>query len=134
MSKRAAIKSPAPGELRKQLLDCITAGFNTTEAISRHLAIKPSVVAARLAYYKELGAVHAERIPRATGGSVNQWRLGPEIDKYGQPGQTYQPRERGRCGDARHVTIVQTYPTIGHRDPLVAALFGAPAAAQGVAP
>ena len=68
-----------------------------------------------------LGLVNNVSAPRVRGGVINIWRLGPaDID------------EEFSAADERRIVISTKYPTLGLRDPLVAALFGAPACASMV--
>ena len=103
-------------QMRAAILDAIEAGHQRTEEISAHTGFSTKDVCTRLCYMRGLGLVNGVRAPSARGGTTNIWRLGPaDLD------ETYSK------ADERQVVISTTYPTLGLRDPLVAALFGAPA-------
>lgn len=124
------IQAPPAEKLRVLILKCIKDGLHTSEAISRRLSVKTKLVSARLNYLGSLGIVHGDRIARAGGGSMRVWHLGPGVDKFGQPGYVHEPRVRGKNGFNRRVIVSKSYPAVDQRDPLVAALFGAPAPLQ----
>lgn len=124
------IQVPPPEKLRVLILKCVEDGLHSSEAISNRLSVNIKVISVRLNYLASRGLVHGERIPRAGGGSMREWHLGPGVDKFGQPNYVYEPRVRGPNGDARRVIVSKTYPAVHQRDPLVAALFGAPAPLQ----
>lgn len=103
-------------EMRTAILGAIAAGHQRTEEIAAATGITTKGVSTRLCYMRELGLVNSVATRSARNSSVNIWRLGPsEID------------ETLSNADERQVVISTTYPTLGQRDPLVAALFGAPA-------
>lgn len=108
---------PQQPELRIAILAAIEAGHQRTEEISAHTGITTKGVCTRLCYMRELGLVNSVPAPATRGGSINIWRLGPGPDLDQEFSQA----------DERQVVISKTYPTLGLRDPLVAALFGAPA-------
>lgn len=114
-------------ELRNAILDCIGAGMHRTAEIAAHLHMASSHISTRLDYLRTQGLIHAARIDDVKrGGFVNEWQLGPG------PGNqaSYDPKDlpRRRATDDRRVILSTTYPLVDRRDPLVAALFGAPMA------
>jgi len=124
------IQPPPAPKLRVLILKCIAQGLHTSEAISGRLSVKTKLVSSRLNYLASLGIVHGERVARAGGGSMRVWNLGPGVDKFGQTGYVHEPRVRGKNGFDRRVIVSKSYPAIDQRDPLVAALLGAPAPQQ----
>lgn len=108
-------------QMRAAILVALEAGYQRTEEISAHTGLSTRDVCTRLCYMRGQGLVNSVRAPAAHGGTVNIWRLGPaDLD------------EAFSKADERQVVISTTYPTLGLRDPLVAALFGAPAATSMV--
>lgn len=102
-------------EMRAAILVALEAGFQRTEEISAHTGMSTKEVCTRLCYMRGQGLVNSVRAPSTHGGTVNIWRLGPtDLD------------EAFSRSDERQVVISTKYPTLGLRDPLVAALFGAP--------
>lgn len=117
-------RKPGQVDLRQAILNSIEAGRQRTDEISAHLGVSPKIISQRLNYMKELALIHGVRsIDEKKGGSINIWRLGPPLDEYGQPGHVPQGRN---CITRRKVILSTTYPLVERRDPLVAALFGAP--------
>ena len=107
--------------MRLAILGALEAGHQRTEEISAHTGLSTRDVCTRLCYMRGQGLVNSVRAPAAHGGTVNIWRLGPaDLD------ETYSQ------SDERQVVISTKYPTLGLRDPLVAALFGAPTATSMV--
>lgn len=103
-------------QMRAAILASIKAGHQRTEEISADTGFSTTDVCTRLCYMRGLGLVNSVRAPAARGGVINIWRLGPaDLD------------EAFSKADERQVVIKTKYPTLGRRDPLVAALFGAPA-------
>jgi cytochrome c553 len=71
--------------------------------------------------------IHATRIDDGKrGGFVNNWQMGPGPENQASYGAKDLPRRRAT--DERRVILSSAYPAIDRRDPLVAALFGAPVA------
>ncbi|AWL04250.1 hypothetical protein DIR46_07265 [Massilia oculi] len=104
-------------QMRAAILVALEAGYQRTDEISAVTGFSTKDVSTRLCYMRGLGLVNAVRAPSAHGGTACIWRLGPsDLD------ETYSQ------ADERQVVISSKYPTLGLRDPLVAALFGAPAA------
>ena len=111
-------------DLRPAILACIEAGMHHTEEISAQLNETSQRISTRLAYFRNLGLIHGVRATdEKKGGSINLWHLGPALDIYGQPERT--PGSRASI-TRRKVIVSATYPLVERRDPLVAALFGAP--------
>lgn len=115
-------------ELRAAILQCIDDGFTLTAQISEHLNVASDRISTRLDYLRQLGVIHGVRIAATKGGFVNEWRMGPALDEYGQPGHVHQGGGRSKNDGLPHVVFSTTYPKVDRRDPLVAALFGAPVA------
>jgi len=114
-------------ELRSAILDCIEAGMHRTAEIAAHLNLKSDQVSTRLDYLRQLGVIHATRIDNnKRGGFVNDWQMGPGPENQASYGAKDLPRRRAT--DERRVILSSAYPAIDRRDPLVAALFGAPVA------
>jgi len=113
-------------ELRNAILDCIEAGMHRTAEIAVHLNLKSDQVSTRLDYLRQLGVIHATRIDDGKrGGFVNNWQLGPGPETQASYNAKDLPRRRAT--DERRVILSSAYPIIDRRDPLVTALFGAPA-------
>ena len=109
-------RKPGQDDLRQAILNCIIAGLQRTDEISARLNVSPKTISQRLNYMKDLALIHGVR-----AGAANIWRLGPALDEYGQPGHVPQARN---CITRRKVILSTTYPAVGRRDSLVAALFG----------
>lgn len=108
-------------EMRAAILVALEAGYQRTDEIAAVTGFSTKGVSTRLCYMRGLGLVNAVRAPSAHGGTACIWRLGPgDLD------------ESLSTSDERQVVISTTYPAMGLRDPLVAALFGAPAATSMV--
>jgi hypothetical protein len=113
-------------ELRAAILQCIRDGFTLTAQISERLAVTSDKVSTRLDYLRTLGVIHGVRVSSPKGGFVNEWHMGPALDEYGQPGHVHKGGSRAQKDGLPHVVVSTTYPLVDRRDPLVAALFGAP--------
>jgi hypothetical protein len=112
-------------ELRNAILDCIGAGMHRTAEIAAHLHMASSHISTRLDYLRTQGLIHAARIDDSKrGGFVNDWQLGPGPGNQASYDAKDLPRRRAT--DDRRVILSATYPLVDRRDPLVAALFGAP--------
>jgi len=108
-------------QMRAAILAAIEAGHQRTEEISAHTGITTKGVCTRLCYMRDLGLVNSVRTTdKGRNGNTNIWRLGPATEFFDEQA------ESGKA-EKRVVVISKTYPTLGLRDPLVAALFGAPA-------
>jgi len=114
-------------ELRIAILAAIEAGDQRTEEISAATGIPTKGVSSRLCYMRELGLVNSVATKSARNSSINIWRLGP-APELGVDAEVHSK------ADERLVVIKTTYPADGKRDPLVAALFGAPASTRHPAP
>jgi len=113
-------------ELRNAILDCIGAGLHRTAEIAKHLNVKSDQVSTRLDYLRTLGLIHAGRVDDSKrGGFVNHWELGEGPGDQASYAPKDLPRRRAATDD-RRVILSTTYPPVDRRDPLVAALFGAP--------
>jgi len=113
-------------ELRAAILECISSGLTLTAQISEHLNVTSDKISTRLDYLRTLGVIHGVPVPSPKGGFVNEWRMGPALDEYGQPRQVHQGGGRAKNDGLPHVVVSTTYPLVDRRDPLVTALFGAP--------
>lgn len=113
-------------ELRAAILQCIRDGFTFTAQISEHLNVTSDKISTRLDYLRTLGVIHGVRVSSPKGGFVNEWRMGPARDEYGQPRQVHQAGGRAKNDGLPHVVLSTTYPAINRRDPLHTALFGPP--------
>jgi len=119
-------RKPGQLDLRQAILNCIAAGLQRTDEISVRLNVNTKTISQRLNYMQGLGLINGVRaIDEKRGGSINIWRLGPALDKYGQAESAPSTRT---CITRRKVILSTTYPLVDRRDPLVAALFGAPVA------
>lgn len=114
-------------EMRIAILAAIEAGHQRTDEISAATGITTKGVCTRLCYMRELGLVNSVATKSARNSSINIWRLGPAPD-LGIDAEVHSN------ADERQVVIKTTYPADGKRDPLVAALFGAPASARRLTP
>jgi len=112
--------------LRAAILECISSGLTLTAQISEHLNVTSDKISTRLDYLRTLGVIHGVPVPSPKGGFVNEWRMGPALDEYGQPRQVHQGGGRAKNDGLPHVVLSTTYPAINRRDPLHTALFGPP--------
>lgn len=121
--------------MRAKIIECINAGLLFTVEMSAEIGIRSSTISACLNYMRQIGQVHSTKvIDRKRGGIVNRWAVGPTLDKYGQPVQLHVRKIKQTRSDVPVVVMSKSYPPIGKRDPLVAALFGAPASQERTHP
>ena len=121
---------PPAAVMRDMLLECLRSGLEFSTDISKRINLPVDMISCRLHHMRAKGLVTSTPCPdNVRGGKLNRWRLSAKptadeiaIDDY--------PRPRRKETDVRVVIQRTTYPAIGMRDPLVAALFGAPAPLQ----
>jgi len=135
---------PRGAAMRALILDCLRDGLERTSEICARLSVEYPAVSTRLNYLRKLGVVTSEPGPNnPTGGKVLLWKLVqmPEPAAPEAPAATcdgipiFVPRpspktRRHRRFDERVVINAKASPVGIERDPLVAALFGAPAPQQ----
>ena len=138
------LNHPRGAELRRLIIDCLRDGLERTAQISARINVPYPAVSTRLNYLRNLGLVTSEPGPNnPTGGKVLVWKLVrmPEPVAPDAPAATcdgiplFLPRpspktRRRRRFDERVVISAKASPVGAERDPLVAALFGAPAPLQ----
>ena len=126
----AAIKLPKLGRvpmamLQAAILDLVKQGVSQAGPLSAKLGWANRTVVNRLMALQELGKVHRIAI-NGTGGLHYHWQLGPRPE-----GESYEDAEwrvQSRLSGNPVVLRPKSYADINSRDPLVAALFGAPKA------
>lgn len=117
---RTKTRAERIAELKEKILQCMVDGLDTTPAIAAKLRWKRSGISTCLEGLEKAGKVHHIRIGNTgKGGYVNRWFLGQRPE-----GAVVKPEPRR--GDRAVIRLTSTYPVVGIRDPLVAALFGAP--------
>lgn len=98
---------------------CIAEGCELSVEIAQRMNVARETVDTCLRKLEISGDVHRICITPEGGKRYNNfWRLGPGVEDS----ETHCVRR----GDRAIIRLVSTYPVVGVRDPLVAALFGAP--------
>lgn len=123
------IARPPAAVMRELLLECLKSGLEFSTDISKRINLPVEMISCRLHHMRAKGLVTSTPCAdNVRGGRLNRWRLSakPTADEIANDDY---PRPRRKENDVRIVVQRTTYPAIGMRDPLVAALFGAPAAA-----
>lgn len=135
---------PRGAAMRALILNCLRDGLERTSEICARIDAPHSAVSTRLNYLRSLGLVTSEPGPNnPNGGKVLLWKLvrmpepvtpdAPTVSSDGIPIFLPLPApktRRRRRFDERVVITAKASPVGIERDPLVAALFGAPAPLQ----
>lgn len=121
MTKHSTAHLDRLAEIRTQIIDCVKAGFHLATEIAEEMGISIHTVTNNLIVLERDGEVHRDPVKLAIAGSFNSvWRLGKGADEV-----TLNSRRLLKC-DVPRVILSKEYPVNHVRDPLVAALFGAP--------
>jgi hypothetical protein len=112
-----------PDPVRQVILRWLAAGVRLSAEIAKKSGIRPNVIGNNLVFMERDGLVARDLIPISARKVKSLWKVAP-------PGTPAKPKTRatGRpvvCGE-RRVIVRKEFPAVGKRDPLVAALFGAP--------
>lgn len=124
--KRTSIEYIARlAEVRDKILDCIREGHFLAAEITSRSGLPVHSVTNNLIALEREGLIHRERVETAgQNGYYNLWTLGAS-DEPVRTRNTNKGKGWNYAGE-RKVTILKEYPANPVRDPLVAALFGAP--------
>lgn len=129
------LNHPRGAALRILIIDCLRDGLERTAQISARINVPFPAVSSGLVYLRDTGVVTSEPDPACTRGAPpHLWHLVPapgpgDIDAADRALQERRISRGQRRNDDRVIIRGAAYAPIGTRDPLVAALFGAPAAA-----
>lgn len=106
-------------EVRARILACIQAGIELASEISEKSGVGTHTVTNNLIVLEREGVIHRERVKVAgPTGFYNRWKLGNAPESAAN--------SRAWRGDEPRRILSKEYPVNHARDPLVAALFGAP--------
>jgi hypothetical protein len=122
MNRYSPMRDKYVANIRSKILACMKRGTSLVKEMAAHTGLSASLITSHLMSLEQAGQVHREHGKKTgLGYYCIAWKIGPSTGPLPP-----RKKDHGRSCDKPNIVVLKDYPTVGKRDPLVAALFGAP--------